>query len=232
LAAGRYKGLFTKLELESLNGPFITHPLSIIKKDTSSKPQLVEDLSFPHSEDSINSLTNVSGMLLDWAGLTECIDIMVTTPEGTQAALLDIEHAYRTIGITPSEFWLSVIQDNYEIFLADLAAKLGGKSCCFNFDLPARAFCTIIVQTFAKLKAPQWVDDMMPIRSPLNPLPPYVYSANLKDICDLSHDLGFSFAAEKMVEFGPMAKYLGFLWSWDTREVLVPEDKGQSTSTQ
>jgi hypothetical protein len=225
LAAGRYKGPYTKAELESLIGPFIAHPLGVVKKDATSKPRLVEDLSYPHDGDSVNSLTDVSDMTLDWGGLAETIEIMVCAPEGTQAASLDIEHAYRNIGITPDDFWLGVIQDNYEKFLADLAAKFGGSSCGYNFELPAEGFCTIIVRTFPKLKTPRWVDDLMPIRSPLTPIPPYTYSVNLEDICDLGRDLGFSFAKEKMADFGPVAKYLGFLWCWDTREVLIPDDK-------
>jgi hypothetical protein len=36
LAAGRYKGPYTKTELESLIGPFIAHPLGVVKKDESS----------------------------------------------------------------------------------------------------------------------------------------------------------------------------------------------------
>jgi hypothetical protein len=124
LAAGCYKDPFSKLELESLIGPFIAHPLGVVKKDESSKPHLVEDLSFPHTGDSINSLTDVSDMSLDWGGLAETIDIMVNAPDGMQVASLDIEHTYRTIGITPSEFWLGVIQDNYKKFLVDLAVNL------------------------------------------------------------------------------------------------------------
>jgi hypothetical protein len=225
LEAGRYKGPFTKSELESLIGPFIAHPLGVVKKDESSKPRLVEDLSFPHTGDSINSLTDVSGMELNWGGLAETIAIMVSAPEGTQAASLDIEHAYRTIGITPSEFWLGIIQDNYENFLVDLAAKFGGKSCGFNFEGPAEAFCVLCILIFIHLNLVRWVDDVMPIRFPTNSLPPYTYAVELSDICDLGRDLGFSFAQEKLVDFGPTAKYLGFLWCWDSREVLVPEEK-------
>jgi hypothetical protein len=225
IAAGRYKGPFTKTELENLIGPFIAHPLGVVQKDETSKPRLVEDLSYPHSGDSINSLTDVSGLSLDWGGLAETISIMVSAPEGTQAASLDIEGAYRTIGITPSEFWLGVVQDNYEKFLVDLAAKFGGKSCGFNFEGPAKGFCTLCILIFMYLNLVRWVDDVMPIRFPSNSIPPYSYSVELSDICDLGRELGFSFAKEKLVEFGPVAKYLGFLWCWDTREVLIPEDK-------
>jgi hypothetical protein len=166
LAAGRYKGPYTRLELEKLIGPFIAHPLGVVRKDEASKPRLVEDLSYPHSGDSINSLTDVSDLSLDWGGLAETISIMVSAPEGTQAASLDIEGAYRTIGIDPSEFWLGVVQDNNGRFLVDLAAKFGGKSCGFNFEGPAKAFCTLCVLTFAHLNLVRWVDDIMPIRFP------------------------------------------------------------------
>lgn len=225
LAAGRYKGPYTRLELEKLIGPFIAHPLGVVRKDEASKPRLVEDLSYPHSGDSINSLTDVSDLSLDWGGLAETISIMVSAPEGTQAASLDIEGAYRTIGIDPSEFWLGVVQDNNGRFLVDLAAKFGGKSCGFNFEGPAKAFCTLCVLTFAHLNLVRWVDDIMPIRFPSSSQFPYTYSVELADICNLGRELGFSFAEEKLVEFGPIAKYLGFLWCWDSREVLIPEEK-------
>jgi hypothetical protein len=225
LDAGRYKGPFTRAELETLIGPFIAHPLGVVQKDETSKPRLVEDLSYPHSGDSINSLTDVSDMSLDWSGLAETIAIMVSAPEGTQAASLDIEGAFRTIGITPSEFWLGVVQDNYEKFLVDLAAKFGGKSCGFNFERPAKGFCILCILIFTNLILVRWVDDVMPIRLPSNSSPPFIYSVNLEDICKFGEDLGFSFAKEKLVDFGPRAKYLGFLWCWDSREVLIPDDK-------
>jgi hypothetical protein len=225
LDAGRYKGPFTKSELEKLIGPFIAHPLGVVQKDESSKPRLVENLSYPHSGDSINSLTDVSDMALDWAGLAETIAIMVSAPDGTQAASLDIEGAFRTIGITPSEFWLGVVQDNYKKFLVDLAAKFGGKSCGFNFEGPAKGFCVLCILIFANLILVRWVDDVMPIRLPSNSSPPFSYSVELEDICDFGRDLGFSFAKEKLVDFGPTAKYLGFLWCWDSREVLIPDEK-------
>jgi hypothetical protein len=225
LAAGRYKGPFTKLELEKLIGPFIAHPLGVVRKDESSKPRLVEDLSYPHSGDSINSLTDVSDLSLDWGGLAETISIMVSAPEGTQAASLDIEGAYRTIGIAPCDFWLGVVQDNNAKFLVDLAAKFGGRSCGFNFERPAKAFCDLCILTFTHLNLVRWVDDIMPIRFPSNSHSPYTYSLELSNICDLGRELGFSFAEEKLVEFGPIAKYLGFLWCWDSREVLIPDEK-------
>jgi hypothetical protein len=227
LSAGRYKGLFTREEVEKYVGPFIAHPLGIVQKDESSKPRLVEDLSYPHSgnAESLNALADISDCELNWGGLLETISLLVNAPDGTQAASIDIEGAFRTIGIIPSEFWQGVIQAGNNLFAVDLATKFGGKRSGFNFERPARAFCLIIASTYPNVSLPRWVDDIMPIRYPSDPLPPYSYSIELSDIYNLGVDLGFGFAKEKSQDFGPSAKYIGFLWHFDTREVRVPEKK-------
>jgi hypothetical protein len=227
ITAGRYKGLFTREEVENFVGPFIAHPLGIVQKDEAAKPRLVENLSYPHSGDleSLNALSDISDCELDWGGLVETISILVNAPEGTQAASIDIEGAYRTIGITPSEFWQGVIQAGDEQFAVDLATKFGGKRGGFNFERPAKGFCLIITITFSNIILVRWVDDIMPIRTPSNSFPPYTYSVELSDLYDLGIDLGFGFAMEKSQDFGPTAKYIGFLWCFDTKEVRVPEEK-------
>ena len=227
IAAGRYKGLFTREEVEKFVGPFIAHPLGIVQKDESSKPRLIENLSYPHSGDgdSLNALTDISGCELDWGGLLETISLLVNAPDGTQAASIDIEGAFRTIGINPSEFWQGVVQAGNNLFAVDLATKFGGRRSGFNFERPAKAFCLIISTSYPNLALPRWVDDIMPIRYPSNTSPPYSYSVELSDIYNLGVDLGFGFAKEKSQDFGPTAKYIGFLWCFDTREVRVPERK-------
>jgi hypothetical protein len=227
LAAGRYKGLFTREEVEKLVGPFIAHPLGIAQKDEFAKPRLVENLSYPHSGEleSLNALADISDCELDWGGLLETISILVNAPDGAQAASIDIEGAFRTIGITPSEFWQGVVQAGGEQFAIDLATKFGGKRSGFNFERPAKGFCLIITITFSNIILIRWVDDIMPVRLPINSSPPYSYSIELSDIYDIGVDLGFGFAKEKSQDFGPTAKYIGFLWCFDTKEVRVPEEK-------
>jgi hypothetical protein len=227
ITAGRYKGLFTREEVEKLVGPFIAHPLGIAQKEPSSKPRLVENLSCPHSGDtkSLNALADVSDCELNWGGLLETISLLVNAPDGTQVASIDIEGAFRTIGIKPSEFWQGVVQAGNNLFAVDLATKFGGKRSGFNFERPAKAFCLIISKTYPKISLPRWVDDIMPIRYPSNSSPPYSHSIELSSIHDLGVDLGFGFAKEKSQDFGPTAKYIGFLWCFDTREVQIPEKK-------
>lgn len=226
LEAGRYKGPFSKREVEDLVGFFIAHPIGVFLKDPLAKPRLVEDLSYPRSGSipSVNSLSDVSGFDLNWAGIAETISLMIKAPDGTQAASIDIEGAYRTIGIRPDEFWMGVIQSEPERFVIDLAAKFGGKISAFIFELPANCFCIIIIRSFPRLDLVRWVDDIVPIRYPINSSP-FKYSVHLSDICDLGNDLGFSFASDKRVDFASVSKYLGFLWCWDSKEVLVPEEK-------
>jgi hypothetical protein len=83
-----------------------------------------------HSGDleSLNALTDISDCKLNWGSLLETISILVNTPEGAQAASIDIEGAFHTIGITPSEFWQGVVQAGDDRFAVDLAMKFGGMS--------------------------------------------------------------------------------------------------------
>jgi len=227
IAAGRYKGLFSREEVEAFVGPFIAHPLGIAQKEPSSKPRLVENLSYPHSGDteSLNALADISDCSLNWGGLLETISLLINAPDGTQAASIDIEGAFRTIGIIPAEFWQGIVQAGNGLFAVDLATKFGGKRSGFNFERPAKAFCLILSTTYPKLSLPRWVDDIMPIRYPSNTSPPYSYTVDLSDIYDLGVDLGFGFAKEKSQDFGPTAKYIGFLWYFDSKEVRIPEKK-------
>jgi hypothetical protein len=227
ILAGRYKGLFTREEVESFVGPFIAHPLGIAQKEETSKPRLVENLSYPHSgnTESLNALADISDCELDWGGLLETISLLINAPDGTQAASIDIEGAFRTIGITPSEFWQGIVQAENNLFAVDLATKFGGRRSGFNFERPAKAFCHIISITYPNVALPRWVDDIMPIRYPSNSSHPYTYSIELDNIYDLGVDLGFGFAKEKSQEFGPSAKYIGFIWHFDTKEVRIPEKK-------
>jgi hypothetical protein len=70
-----------------------------------------------------------------------------------------------------------------------------------------------------------WVDDLTICRYPINFSPPWRYSFDLDDICELATYLGVPFSVKKLSPFSSMTRYVGFLWCWDTKIVSLPEEK-------
>jgi hypothetical protein len=111
LAAGRYLGPYTIPEVEGFVGPFIAHPIGIVRKDEHNKPRMSEDFSHPHKRPvlSLNAQTDISGLTVNWSGMVEMTNLVVKAKPGAQGAMIDIEGAFRTISVSSSEYWLGVI---------------------------------------------------------------------------------------------------------------------------
>jgi hypothetical protein len=111
LAADRYLGPYTIPEVEGYVGPFIAHPIGIVRKHEHSKPRVIEDFPHPHKGPvlSLNAQTDISGLTVNWSGMIEMTKLVVKAKPGAQGATINIEGAFRTIGVTPSEYWLGII---------------------------------------------------------------------------------------------------------------------------
>jgi hypothetical protein len=70
-----------------------------------------------------------------------------------------------------------------------------------------------------------WVDDLTICRHPTNFSPPWRYSFDLDEICELATYLGVPYSVKKLSPFSSLTRYVGFLWSWDTKIVSLPEEK-------
>jgi hypothetical protein len=224
VSLGRYKGPYTRQEVESLLGPFISHPCGLVDK-SNGKKRLTEDLSYPRNSPipSLNSLTDTSELKLDWGGMAEAIEMVITAPAGSQGATVDWEEAFRRLGIRPDELWQAVINMDPKFWI-DLAAKFGGSATPFEFELVAAAFLELLLIIFP-IRAIYWVDDLFMIRCPTNPLPPYVYNIEISDVVKFGAELGAIFPDEKISHFSYRTKYIGFDWLIDSKEVQIPEPK-------
>jgi hypothetical protein len=222
---GRYKGPYSRDEVETFLGPFISHPCGLVDKPNGKK-RLTEDLSYPRNSStaSLNSLTDTSELVLDWGGMAEAINLVITAPPGAQGATVDWEEAFRRLGIRPDELWQAVINMEPQFWI-DLAAKFGGSATPFEFELVAAAFLALLLLIFLSLRAIYWVDDLFMIRYPTNPLPPYVYDVEISDIVKFGAELGAIFPDEKISHFSYRTKYIGFDWLIDSKEVRIPERK-------
>jgi hypothetical protein len=107
LSLGRYSGPFSRSHLEFLIGPFRTSPLGTVPKTANStERRIVQDLSFPRNDPnlpSINDQINIEDFRCDWGTFNDVRNIVINTPEGSQAATLDVDSAFRCCPITPSQ---------------------------------------------------------------------------------------------------------------------------------
>jgi hypothetical protein len=232
LAAGRFIGPFTQTELEALIGPFISHPLGLAPKSDGTW-RLVEDLSYPRTgpTQSFNSLTDISDLPVDWGGFKEMVELVVTAPPGAQGATFDWKNAFRTCPISRQDLWTGVISWRKDAnpsedlkLIVDGCAKYGNTRSPGIFNRVNKAFVVIcVIKGYGVIIF--WVDDLIIRRIPINFHPPWRYSFDIDDICELARYLGIPFSPNKVTTFSPTTRYVGFLWSWDSKVVSLPSDK-------
>jgi hypothetical protein len=225
-AANRYIGPFSPSQLKTFLGRnFIAHPLGVISK-SGGKFRVIEDLSWPHSENtpSLNNLCDTSHLSLDWGGMAEAANLIITAPPGSQLAAIDWQDAFHNVGMRPDEWWQGIVQWAGSCDI-DRALKFGGMTSSHLFELPASAFKDLLITIWTHLAYIYWVDDGSLCRFPINSSPPWKYDVHIVDILKLAAELGVPFADDKVKPFGFSVKYIGFVWHINTKEVRLPEPK-------
>ena len=109
LQKGRYIGPCTRLEVETLIGPFQSSPLSWVPKPGKpGKFQAVHNFSFPRSPTptvtSINEAIDADLYPCTWGTFDTICFIIYNLPSGSQAAIRDVAEAYRTIPVIPDQW--------------------------------------------------------------------------------------------------------------------------------
>jgi hypothetical protein len=212
LSLGRYSGPFSRSELESLIGPFRTSPLGTVPKGSTDR-RIVQDFSFPRNDpkfSSVNYQINIDDFKCDWGTFNEVRNIVINAPQGSEAATLDVDSAFRRCPITPSQQRNFVIHwDNS--FYIDHNAPFGATSSGGVFGRVADAKSAILKSNHIG-PSKNWVDDFVFFRFPISitsDLPLFSYS--LSDIYDIANRLGWPWKPSKTRPFAPQFKYLGFL---------------------
>ena len=107
LSLGRYTSPFSQSRLELLIGPFRTSPLGLVPKAGSSDEfRLIQDLSYPQNDPnrcSINSEIDIEDFRCDWGTFQQVASIVMDAPPFTEAAIPDVDTAFRRCPISPSQ---------------------------------------------------------------------------------------------------------------------------------
>jgi hypothetical protein len=228
LSLRRYSGPFSRSRLEFLIGPFRSSPLGTIPKTFGSlERRIVQDLSFPRDDPnipSVNSQIDIENFRCDWGTFNDVRSIVIDAPDGTEAATLDVDAAFRCCPILPSQQRNFIVRWNDSYFI-DHNVPFGGTSSGGVFGRVADAKSAILK---SKDLGPSknWVDDFVFFRFPLFPgIDPPLFSYALSDIYTLADHLGWPWKLSKTRPFASEFKYLGFTWDLVAKTVQIPEPK-------
>jgi len=218
IAAGRYSAGCTPQELASQIGPFRTSPLGLIPKSNSFR--LIQDFSFPRDDplrSSVNSFVNSDDFPTQWGTFDKAAAMILSLPDGCEAATFDISSAYRLTPVSPDQQWALCLFWDGKVYV-DHAVPFGLASSAGVFG--AVADMLVAIYEASKEFGPiiKWVDDFFVIRFPHQ-------RSTEADFLTLTGDLGVPWNLKKLRSFSIIQRYLGFDWDLRLRTVSMPLHK-------
>lgn len=177
LNKGRYSGPFSPNYLTATIGPFRTAPLGVVSKPNSDKFCIIQDLSYPRNDpsiDSVNSGINSADFPCEWGTFAQCYFAVASCPAGTQVAVFDVDSAYRNIPIAPADQAQFCVAWKDQVYV-NHCVPFGAASSAGLFGRIADAFVAII-QKFGAEQVLKWVDDIIFFCFPINSTEPYQYA--------------------------------------------------------
>ena len=232
--------------LFALIGHFRTAPLAVIHHG-GDKRRVIVNHSYPKnkicidlnslpgnspekyiidpSQTSINTVIDSKKFQCAWGSFSECYLLVANAPEGTQAAVFDVDAAFRNIPTHPSARPFLAIMMKGLVHL-DHVLNFGASPSPGIFGRIADAMVRILLHRGIEAVI-KWVDDFVFLRYPSCRLSDdtykFAYSAEL--IWDIANELGWPWAPAKFVDFATSFNYIGFLWDLSAKVVQLPEKK-------
>jgi hypothetical protein len=248
ISLGRISHGYDPDTLFSLIGHFRTAPLAVITHG-GDKRRVIVNHSFPKnkhhinldslqyispdkyiidpSQISINTIIDSTKFQCAWGSFSECFLLVADAPEGTQAAVFDVDAAFRNIPTHPSARPFLAVMIKGLIHL-DHVLNFGASPSPGIFGRVADALVQIFLTRGIEAVI-KWVDDFIFLRYPSRRLPngthDFTYSADR--IWEIADELGWPWAPAKFVDFATSFNYIGFLWNLSAKLVELPEKKKQ-----
>lgn len=246
ISLGRLSHGYDPNTLFSLIGHFCTAPLAVVTRG-GDKRRVIVNHSFPKnkipinldilasnstpqfvvdpSQTSINTVIDSKKFQCAWGSFSECYLLVAGAPEGTQAAVFDVDAAFRNIPTHPSARPFLAIMIKGLIHL-DHVLNFGASPSPGIFGRVADAMVQIYLSKGIEAVI-KWVDDFIFMRYPVQRSPDgiftFAYSADL--IWNIADELRWPWAPSKFVDFATSFNYIGFLWHLSTKTVELPEKK-------
>jgi len=218
MAAGRYSEGYKPQELESQIGPYRTSPLGLIPKSDSFR--LIQDFSFPRNDPnrkSVNHSIDSDDFPTAWGTFDKTAEMILSLPDGCEAATFDISAAYRITPVSPEQQWaLCLFWDNR--VHVDRAVAFGLASSAGVFGSVADMLVAICEASKKFGPMVKWVDDFFVTRLPHQ-------RSTEADFMELTGKYGVPWSIKKLRPFSIVQRYLGYDWDLQKKTVSMPQDK-------
>ena len=243
---GRISHGYDPHTLFSLIGHFRTSPLAVINRN--GKRRVIVNHSFPKNktcidldllprtstqekhtinptQTSINTVIDSKKFQCAWGSFSECYLLVADAPVGTQAAIFDVDAAFRNIPTYSSARPFLDIMLKGLIHL-DHVLNFGASPSPGIFGRVADAIVKIFLHRGIEAVI-KWVDDFIFLRYPTGCLSDgtYQYKHTAELIWNIANELGWPWAPEKFVDFATSFTYIGFLWDLSAKVVELPKTK-------
>lgn len=173
-------------------------------------------------------ISHLASMQMLLSGLfAESFTQVATAPEGTQAATLDIDSAFRNIPILPEHKPNFVIRVRPGEFYIDHVCPFGVSSGSGVQAEVMNAIVDILTVSNPRLTLRVWVDDVIAFREPSgrDERGGWLYDHDIEDIFEQTKDLGVPWKLGKCFRHADRVVYVGLLWDLRDKSVSVPDSK-------
>lgn len=243
---GRLSHGYEPDELFALIGHFRTAPLAVVDS-ANGKRRVIVNHSYPISKNlidldslsrdgadkliidptttSINTVVDSTKFQCAWGSFSECYLLVADAPPGTEAAVLDVDSAFRNIPTHPSARRFLAIMIRGLIHL-DHVLNFGASPAPGVFGRVADAMVKILLHQGVDALI-KWVDDFISFRYPIsaNTDGSYNFSYSADLVWEVARELGWPWAPAKFVDFSTAFMYIGFWWDLAAKTVELPAKK-------
>lgn len=199
LCYGRIKGPYTTPPLDN----FKISPLTLREKSCTGKYRIIQNLSFPYDDTSVNSQISDEHKSVKYSNISEAIRLITQLPAGAYSAKTDIKNAFSIIPIHPNDHHKLGILYKEQFYYAKTLPQ-GAASSCRIFELFSTALQHIIQYHAPHIRLIHYLDDFL-IIAPSQQL----CQAYLDIVHTIFNDIGVPLAQDKTTIPSTCTTFLG-----------------------
>ena len=216
----QYAAIMGPFESKPFSSDCVVSPLQVVIKDSTSKPRIVHDLSFPERfsvNDGISNDTFLNDSFeLRLPGVDRLTEFIREKGKGCHIFKTDLRRAFRQIPVDPADIPLLGFQVN-DLLYFHVVLPFGLRSAVLICQRTTKAVVFILAKDNALVDV--YIDDFFGAATVEEA--PFVYNR----LSFLLRELGLEISPEKCFEPSTRMVCLGIIFDTELLIISVPEDK-------